>query len=194
MVGYNPSIVATGLVLYLDAGNPRSYSGTGTTVTDISGTNNDGTLTNGTSYVSSGASSYFSFDGVDDYLNIANNTIVNFGTSDFTAEAWVYLTTVDTSVDTIIGNYNNGSNGGFGWYINRGTNGGIQVYSGNSLVINANLAVTSGSWNHVAVCRSSGTTRIFVNGTSVANASDTNNYGADNSATGIGGTPPGAGA
>jgi hypothetical protein len=134
------------------------------------------------------------FDGVDDYLNIANNTIVNFGTSDFTAEAWVYLTTVDTTVDTIIGNYNNGSNGGFGWYINRGTNGGIQVYSGNSLVVNANLAVTSGSWNHVAVCRSSGTTRIFVNGTSVANASDTNNYGADNSATGIGGTPPGAGA
>jgi hypothetical protein len=30
-VGYNPSIVSDGLVMYLDAANSRSYSGTGNT-------------------------------------------------------------------------------------------------------------------------------------------------------------------
>lgn len=134
------------------------------------------------------------FDGSSDYLSIASSNIVNFGTGDFTAEAWVNLNVIDTSIDTIIGNYNNGSNGGFGWYINRGTNGGIQVYSGNSLIVSADSAVTARSWNHVAICRASGTSRIFVNGVIVASAADSSNYGADNSATGIGGTPPGSGA
>jgi hypothetical protein len=143
-------------------------------------------------FSSSGWSAYF--DGTTSFLSIASGNIVNFGTADFTAEAWINLNVIDTSIDTIIGNYNNGSNGGLGWYINRGTNGGIQVYSGNSLIVNANSAVVATIWNHIAICRSSGTTRIFVNGSVVASAADSSNYGIDNAATGIGGTPPGGGA
>ncbi len=88
-IGYNPSIATSGLILCVDAGNPRSYPGTGTTVTDISGTNNNGTLTNGTSYVSSGAASYFSFDGVDDFINLPINS--GFNTSSVTFEVWCRL-------------------------------------------------------------------------------------------------------
>ena len=36
-VGYNPRIVTDGLVLALDAGNTKSYSGSGATWTDLSG-------------------------------------------------------------------------------------------------------------------------------------------------------------
>jgi hypothetical protein len=36
-IAYNPSIVSNGLVLCLDAGNPKSYPGSGTTWTDLSG-------------------------------------------------------------------------------------------------------------------------------------------------------------
>ena len=43
---YNPKIVTDGLVLCLDAANTKSYSGSGTTWTDISGKSNNGTLTN----------------------------------------------------------------------------------------------------------------------------------------------------
>jgi len=41
-----PNIVTEGLVLALDAGNKKSYSGSGTTWTDLSGQENNGTLTN----------------------------------------------------------------------------------------------------------------------------------------------------
>ena len=44
------SIITSGLVLNLDASNSASYSGTGTTWTDLSGSGNNGTIINGTTY------------------------------------------------------------------------------------------------------------------------------------------------
>jgi hypothetical protein len=64
-----PEIVTSGLVLYLDAGNSKSYPGSGTTWNDLSGNSNNGTLTNGPSYSSANKGS-ISFDGVDDYISI----------------------------------------------------------------------------------------------------------------------------
>ena len=61
------TIITTGLVLNLDAGNTASYSGTGTTWTDLSGNGNNGTLTNGTSYSSTNGG-VMVFDGVNDYV------------------------------------------------------------------------------------------------------------------------------
>jgi hypothetical protein len=57
-------IIRDGLVLWLDASN---YPGSGTTWTDISGRNNNGTLTNGPTYSSNNSGS-FVFDGTDDYV------------------------------------------------------------------------------------------------------------------------------
>jgi hypothetical protein len=59
-------IVTNGLALNLDASNPNSYPGYGTTVYDISGNGRDFTLVNGLTWNSPG---YFSFDGVDDYMS-----------------------------------------------------------------------------------------------------------------------------
>ena len=63
-----PNIVKEGLVLYLDAASGTSYSpyNSGTTWRDISGNNNNGTLTNGPVYNTANGGS-FVFDGVDDY-------------------------------------------------------------------------------------------------------------------------------
>lgn len=62
-------IVTDGLVLNLDAGNPSSYSGTGTDWYDQSGNSNDGTLINGVGY-SSDNDGTLVFDGVDDYVSV----------------------------------------------------------------------------------------------------------------------------
>jgi len=69
---YNPSVVTDGLVLCLDAGNPRSYSGSGTAWTDLSGRGNNGTLTNGPTYSSANGGAIV-FDGTDDGATIGKS-------------------------------------------------------------------------------------------------------------------------
>ncbi len=64
---YNPSIVSDGLVLCLDAANTKSYPGSGTTWTDISGRGNNGTLTNGPTFSSDDGGSVV-VDGSNDYI------------------------------------------------------------------------------------------------------------------------------
>ncbi len=66
-----PNIVTNGLVLYLDAGNSKSYPTTGTTWYDRSGNGNNGTLINEPTYNSANGGSIV-FDGVDDYVNAGN--------------------------------------------------------------------------------------------------------------------------
>ena len=71
-----PDIIEDGLVLCLDAANPKSYSGSGTNWEDLSGNGNNGTLVNGVVYSSSDNGS-FSFDGVNDYIEVSNSSSLN---------------------------------------------------------------------------------------------------------------------
>jgi hypothetical protein len=66
-----PPIVTNGLVLNLDCGNRLSYPTSGTTWTDLSGNNNNGTLTNGPTFNPNNLGSIV-FDGVDDYVQLNN--------------------------------------------------------------------------------------------------------------------------
>jgi hypothetical protein len=68
-IAYNSSIVTTNLGLCLDAGNPRSYPGSGTAWRDVSGNLRNGTLVNGPTYNSSNLGSLV-FDGIDDYAQV----------------------------------------------------------------------------------------------------------------------------
>ena len=64
---YSPAIVTSGLVLCLDAANPRSYSGTGTTWTDLSGNGYNGTLVNSPTF----SQGVFTFNGSTNYINVS---------------------------------------------------------------------------------------------------------------------------
>jgi len=79
----NAPIVTDGLVFYVDAGNSKSYPGSGTTWSDLAGSN-VGTLTNGPTYDSGNAGSIV-FDGVDDYTQF-NQSI---SLTEATFIAWV---------------------------------------------------------------------------------------------------------
>ena len=72
---YNPGIITNRLVICLDAANIKSYPGTGTAWSDLSGNGNTGTLTNGPVY-NSGNGGYISFDGSNDYA-ITNTSLYN---------------------------------------------------------------------------------------------------------------------
>jgi hypothetical protein len=67
-----PRIVTNGLILCLDAGNSKSYPGSGSVWYDLSGNNNNATLNNGSSYISINGGSIRT-DGYDDYIGISNN-------------------------------------------------------------------------------------------------------------------------
>ena len=64
-----PNIVKNGLVLWLDAANTKSYPGSGTTWTDMSGNNNSGSLVNGPTFSSANNGSIV-FDGTNDTVSI----------------------------------------------------------------------------------------------------------------------------
>ena len=66
-----PNIVTNGLVLSLDAANPKSYISGSTTWNDISRGGNNGTLINGPTFNSSNYGSIV-FDGSNDYINCGN--------------------------------------------------------------------------------------------------------------------------
>lgn len=83
-IAYGTKIVRDGLVLQLDAANTKSYPGTGTTWTDLSGNNNNGTLVNGTGY-SNDSKGLLVFDGVDDYVSTPFTYQNN---NDFTMSCW----------------------------------------------------------------------------------------------------------
>jgi len=75
-VGGGVNIVVDGLVLYLDAANPKSYVSGSTTWVDVSRSGNSGTLVNGPTFNSENGGSIV-FDGTNDYTNITTALVLS---------------------------------------------------------------------------------------------------------------------
>jgi hypothetical protein len=106
---YNPRIITDNLVLALDAGNTKSYPGSGTTWTDLSGNGNTGTLTNGPTY-SSANGGMFTFNGTNQYITVPSS-------------ASITTSTPTVIVGCTIGTGSVLAKGGYGSYWNYGING-----------------------------------------------------------------------
>lgn len=95
------------LKLFIDAGNLLSYSGSGTIVNDLIGTQN-GTLVNavGFSYLNGG---YFVFNGTNQFITFGINTVIQ-PISERTMSIW-YKAVANSGILFSDGNYNAGTNG-----------------------------------------------------------------------------------
>jgi hypothetical protein len=104
-----PELVESGLIFALDAGNAKSYSGSGTTWTDLSPNSSSVTLTNGPTYNSANGGCII-FDGVNDYAELtARNTNLEFQPlQPFSVFCWVY-NLVNVAGGTIISNMQDSS-------------------------------------------------------------------------------------
>ena len=129
-----PNVVTAGLQLWWDAGIAASYPGTGTTMTDLSGNGNDGTLQNNIVYTSSFGGGLYMASGEDEvdivgnFLNSTKNwTICVFG--DYAG----------SNFDRIWGGIMNGDSGDLGF----GSNTSNQVKTIGS-------GGAQGFWNDVA--------------------------------------------
>ena len=162
-VGYNTRIVTDGIVLALDAGNTKSYPGSGTTWTDLSGNNNTGTLTNGPTFDSANGGSIV-FDGSNDEIICTNNASVQITVG--TISAWINANNGNTSVHGIIAKQS-----AWGLFVWGNT---LRTYDwGNVAIRDTGITVGNSTWNYVAMSFTetigtpSNNAIIYLNGTAV---------------------------
>ena len=85
-------LVTDQLVLALDAARTLSYSGSGTTWTDLSGNGNNGTLTNGPTFSSDNFGAIV-FDGSNDSISLGTQINSDITETNITVSFWTYLDT-----------------------------------------------------------------------------------------------------
>ena len=158
------SIVSSGLVLNLDAGNPQSYSGSGTNWTDISGNGNTGTLTNGPTYSSANGGSIV-FDGSNDYVDCGDREIFKIP-SQLTLEAFFNISTY-VNWSGIIGK----SNTSKGVYVMHLSASAQRIrFSYNSVnpwtvnIIDGNYPLTTNQWVHSVITYDGSNVNFYING------------------------------
>ncbi len=181
------NIVTDGLVCNLDASKTNSYSGTGTTWVDLTGSGKNGTLTNGPTF-STLNSGTLVFDGSNDFINISATDLLTFGTSPFSIEFWMYSTYVypgsGTLYKTILSNYSD-YNGDFGSYfflglfnLNNSTlqnKVGVLDHTGNFLDFSFSVTVAPNQWTHITLTRNGSSFIWYKNGTLQVSASVASN-------------------
>ena len=113
------------------------------------------------------------------YLQVAGQAVARtlaFSTGDFTVELWVNFAANNSTYNPFIRGDTSGQ-----FDLGYDASAALLKYSGSSTVISASWTPSLSTWYHVAVARSSGTSKLFVNGTQVGSTAtgDTNNYTAN---------------
>lgn len=122
---YSPKIVTDGLRIYLDAANSKSYPGSGTAWTDLTGNGYNATLVNSPTHNTS--IGYISFNGTNQY---ADHTVplISPGSEDFTFEVWFKMRTLPTAQYETNGHIWGGENGNdMVLYVNPASSGESQL-------------------------------------------------------------------
>jgi hypothetical protein len=151
----------SGLVLHLDAGNPASYSGSGTTWNDLSGNGSHVTLNNTTFSSANGGN--IVFNGTTSFADF-NANIGN--TNTVTVEMWVKTNSLNSPSGAMYFGFNLydvwTSNGNIGFNTSAGDQFGIPSSRVNYLGI-------EGNWRHLVFVMNAGSktnNKIYVNGES----------------------------
>jgi hypothetical protein len=125
---------------------------------DLAGYNNFGTLMNGPIPVAAKVLGGLQFDGIDDYVEVADQSELNFGTGDFSFDAWI-KTTANSGVNIILDKRVE-INGliidykGYSIFLNDGKLC-LQIADGTFFNSYTNygspLFVADGNWHHIAI-------------------------------------------
>ena len=168
------NLVTSGLILHLDSGNSSSYSGTGTTWTDLSGNGRNATLYNGSSYSSLDGGKIV-FDGIDDYAEVSNPPM--FGSGDFSVEVWFKRkeSTLYWDGSYLISKWSSGANAGWNeWGLGFGDsqsssygnnlNFSLEAQGGGFYGITSDEILIN-TWYQAVIVREGGTLKMYINGT-----------------------------
>ena len=151
------SIITSNLLFYVNAGNPTSYPGSGTTWSDLSGQTNTATLVNTPTYTPSGISSYFTFSNASNsYATTANTT--SFGT-DATFIAFINSAAAQSAFNGILFSRTGGVANGMDVY-----NSNQLGYTWNNLNFdwNSGLVIPNNEWCMVAITITSTAAKAYL--------------------------------
>ena len=156
---HHPRIVSNGLIMYIDAANTRSYSGSGNTALGLI-TGIDGTLVNGVGFTSANNGA-FTFDGSNDYINFGNSSSVQ--QSSGTLSAWAKASSPGGGYRGIIA-----KQGAYGLFY---TDSVLVAYDwAADAPRSTGINIADNTWKNVVLTYQSGVsngTRIYINGVSV---------------------------
>ena len=156
---HHPRIVTNGLLMYIDAANTRSYSGSGNTAFGLI-TGIDGTLVNGVGFTSTNNGA-FTFDGSNDYINFGNSSTVQ--QSSGTLSAWAKASSPGSGYRGIIA-----KQGAYGLFY---TDSVLVAYDwAADAPRSTGINIADNTWKNVVLTYQSGVsngTRIYINGVSV---------------------------
>ena len=176
IIDSNQKIVSSGLAVNLDAAQKRSYIGSGTTWTDLSGSNNNGTLINGATFNSGNGGSIFT-DGINQYI-----TTPYFGsaTGSFTFSTWFKNDNLSEQKILLTRGRDTRGNG-WSLAITISTGGNALALITNTLgitnVVTSSNTLSINTWYYVTGLWTSGSSiKIYVNGVlrGTTNTSSTN--------------------
>lgn len=164
-----PDIVSDGLIFCIDAGDDRSYSGTGTKWSSLIG-DIQLDLTGTTFNTENGRA--IEFNGSNNYARVYNSAL-NISTGDFTIDVWFYY------MSPQVGNYRKLM--GTGTYLQRGymiivndttTNPifGMQYGTSSWNSVGSGIPLIN-KWNHAIVTRLGGVLTVYLNSVSIGSAS-----------------------
>ena len=159
------TLVTSGLTMNLDASNSQSYSGTGTTWTDLSGNSKNATLLNGVGYASTDGG-VMTFDGVNDYIRIGS-VVTNGSTSvipEWTINVWFKESTNSTRGLIEVNDINSVGNPTPYLYVYV-NNGNLFTYS-ETKPYSVALPYYRNGWNYITISRKSSTNeeKVYLNG------------------------------
>lgn len=154
-LGHSPDIFANGLILCLDAGNPKSYPGTGTTWYDI-GNNNQSNFTMGGSLTFSSGSFVSTANTSNFFIRNPFNHPINL----LTAEMWV-LCNIGGSLDALWSYAVPGNDNHQLLY----DQSNLSIY-GPSGAVSSGISIADGNWKQIVRTsnRSTGEEKLYING------------------------------
>ena len=189
---HSPKIVTDNLVLCLDAGNIKSYPGTGTTWNDLKNGGYNATISGATwSNTNSGK---FTYDGTDDRVTFDRSAFTLGST--FTIEVWYRFTSSQTNVFNNGGLFTQGADGD--WNSSVGSNKGLilgannivyQNSGGSTVWTNYTSTPSQNNWHQYVFTFDSGTGKVLIDGATSEIYSATNfqtTYSNPNGTYGIG--------
>ena len=162
------NIVKDGLILYLDAANNKSYVSGSSTWTDLGKNYLNGTLINGPTYNPPNGGGIV-FDGVDDYVNCGNSSVLNL--TDITISVW-YKTTA-TGNQILVGKSYLTS-----YYLNvaPAANSFSLWTNGGSLGSGTITTLGNGNWHNVVGTMSGVNKKVYYDGVLLNSGTGTSNF------------------